>query len=57
MRSIALFASAREAIPRLIPVVTMPVPKGLVSTSQSPGRAAAFVIMRRGETSPVTASP
>jgi hypothetical protein len=50
-------ASAGGVSPRLMPVVTIPVPSGLVSTSRSPGRAAAFVIMREGATSPVTASP
>jgi len=50
-------ASAGGVNPRLIPVVTMPVPSGFVSRSQSPGRAPALVIMRRGWTRPVTERP
>jgi len=42
---------------RLMPVVAMPVPSGLVSTRSSPGLAAALVIIRRGETIPSTESP
>ena len=46
-----------DARPRLIAVVAMPVPRGLVRTRRSPGRAAALVIILRGSTMPVTARP
>ena len=57
MIAIALRSSAGVANPRLMPVVMMPVPSGFVRTSASPGRAFALVIMRRGDTMPVTAKP
>ena len=53
----AFLASAAEARPRLMAVVAMPVPRGFVSISKSPGRAAALVSNRRGSTNPVTANP
>ena len=50
--------SSGEARPRLSAVATVPAPSGLVSTSTSPGPAAArWSAPRRGSTMPVTASP
>src|SRR5437773_11084946 len=57
MRAITFFSRTREANPRLIAVVAMPVPSGFVKMSRSPGRAFAFVVTRRTSTIPVTAKP
>src|SRR5437867_2997962 len=46
IRSTTVCWSRREAIPRLIAVVAMPVPSGFVRTNRSPGRAFAFVVTR-----------
>ena len=57
MSMIVFLSKPAEAIPRLMAVVMMPVPRGLVSTSRSPGRAAALVRRRFGWTNPVTDRP
>jgi len=57
MSAITFFSREREARPRLIAVVAMPVPRGFVKTSKSPTRAFAFVKMFRRSTTPVTARP
>ena len=57
MSAMTFFSSLREANPRLIAVVAMPVPSGFVKTSKSPERAFAFVVTRRTSTIPVTARP
>ena len=57
MMAMALLSSSRLANPRLMAVVMTPVPSGFVRTSASPGRAFALVIMRCGDTMPVTAKP
>src|SRR5262249_48777485 len=55
--AMTFFSSERDATPRLIAVVAMPVPSGLVNTRRSPARAFAFVVRRRTSITPVTASP
>ena len=58
--SIASTAASRcpsATSPRLPAVEMAPAPSGLVRTSASPGRPAAFVMTSSGCTTPVTASP
>src|SRR5947207_8793841 len=50
MSAIVFLESARDVRFRLIPVVTIPVPSGLVKISTSPGRALALVNIFRGST-------
>lgn len=57
MRATARRLNEGDVSPRLMPVVTIPVPKGLVKTRRSPGLPLAFVMIRCGETKPVTAIP
>ena len=57
MMRMASWIVAADVRSCLIPVVMTPIPRGFVSTSRSPGLAAAFVTMRLGWTNPVTASP
>ena len=49
--------SASERRSRFSAVVSTPVPMGFVSTSRSPGRAAAFVTIRSGWASPIATIP
>jgi len=55
--STTLTSSSGDAIPRLMAVVAMPEPSGLVRRSTSPGLPPALVRIRRGCTTPVTAIP
>jgi hypothetical protein len=57
MESIAAAMTESGAPPRLMAVVTTPMPSGFDSTSASPARSAALVSTRSGATSPTTARP
>ena len=57
MLATAAAVTSGGASPSLVALLTIPVPRALLSTSSIPGRPAALVITRSGCTVPTTASP
>ena len=57
MTSTARPANGGGAAPCLTAAAATPVPRGLVRTTASPGRAAELAVIRSGATRPVTANP